>query len=189
MVRIKHRYLLLHILYPDAHKSTDKTSNPAYLGFHAPSPAHVSVPLLLSHLRNSIAVHFGDCGLGLTAGSLKVVYLSHATSTAIIRCPRQYFRIVWAALTYMNDLPGPRRGDAGKPCVIQVVRVSGTIRKSEEELLRRARQDLVRAKAFEDHVESGVIDSLTAQRATPSVRAAESIEDPDEDDDLDDTSD
>ena len=33
-----------------------------------------------------------------------------------------------------------------EPCVIRVVRVSGTIRKAEEELIRRARRDVVRAK-------------------------------------------
>ena len=56
----------------------------------------------------------------------------------------------------MTAVPGEKargvasggRRDEGKPapCVVQVVRVSGTIRKSEEELLRRARRDVVRAK-------------------------------------------
>lgn len=46
----------------------------------------------------------------------------------------------------MTHLPASRRGAPGKACVIRVVRVSGTIRKVEEELIRRARQDVVRAK-------------------------------------------
>lgn len=52
----------------------------------------------------------------------------------------------------MGAIPGAgaRRGDdpgdRQTPCVIRVVRVSGTIRKSEEELLRRARAEIVRAK-------------------------------------------
>jgi hypothetical protein len=33
------------------------------------------------------------------------------------------------------------------PCVFQVVRVSGTIRKSEEEAIRRAREQLRRARS------------------------------------------
>ena len=41
-----------------------------------------------------------------------------------------------------------RQGGEGNvtPCVIRVMRVSGTIRKSEEELLRRARREVIRAK-------------------------------------------
>ena len=176
MVRIKHRYLLFNILYPGQHESTAKSPNPDYLNIRAPTPSHLSPGLLVSHLRNSIATHFGDCGLGLTTGSLKVIYLAPATSTAIIRCPRQHFRIVWASLTYMTDLPGVRRGEAGKRCVVQVVRVSGTIRKSEEELLRRAKQDLVRAKAAEDGVGSAIFGRLSGPSAPTSARTVDQIE-------------
>lgn len=35
---------------------------------------------------------------------------------------------------------------AGKSCVIRVVRVSGTIRKAEEELVRRARIEVIRGR-------------------------------------------
>lgn len=36
--------------------------------------------------------------------------------------------------------------DGGKACVFKVVRVSGTIRKAEEEAIRRARELTIRAK-------------------------------------------
>lgn len=49
-------------------------------------------------------------------------------------------------MTFLHSFPGLQRGDAEVACVVQVVRVSGTIRKSEEELTRRARRDIVRAK-------------------------------------------
>jgi ribonuclease P/MRP protein subunit POP5 len=195
MVRIKHRYLLLHILYPEStNPSTTKQSTPAYLTFRSPTPPHVSPGLFITHLRNSIATHFGDCGLGLTTGSMKVVYLSPATSTIIIRCPRQHYRIVWAALTYINELPGPRRGESGKPCVIQVVRVSGTIRKSEEELLRRAKRDLVRAKDEENDLGDSILGKALGGGGTAMVPASggpayASIEDPDDPDDMDEDSD
>lgn len=62
----------------------------------------------------------------------------------------------------MDTLPGAARGDTHERshtpllrCVVQVVRVSGTVRKSEEELLRRARRDLVRAKKSEARVTAG----------------------------------
>jgi ribonuclease P/MRP protein subunit POP5 len=44
--------------------------------------------------------------------------------------------MVWAALSFITHLP---LKPTNLPCVIQVVRVSGTIRKAEEEAIRRAR--------------------------------------------------
>ena len=44
--------------------------------------------------------------------------------------------MVWAALSFTTYLP---LKSADLPCVMQVVRVSGTIRKAEEEAIRRAR--------------------------------------------------
>lgn len=64
-----------------------------------------------------------------------VKYLSPATSTFILRVSRAYFRLVWAALTFMDCVPVRN----GKPCTFRVVHVSGTIRKVEEEAIRRAR--------------------------------------------------
>lgn len=60
----------------------------------------------------------------------------------------------------MDSLPGERYGDPRIKCVVQVVRVSGTIRKSEEELLRRARRDVVRAKLEGMGEETTLLDSL-----------------------------
>lgn len=48
---------------------------------------------------------------------------------------------MWAALTYVTRLPRP----VDMPCVFQIVRVSGTIRKSEEEAIRRAKLSIMRA--------------------------------------------
>ncbi|RMZ80248.1 hypothetical protein DV738_g2751, partial [Chaetothyriales sp. CBS 135597] len=183
MVRVKHRYLLLNILFPS--KTGAGAPTPAYLQFRSPAPSHITPALFVSLLRNSIATHFGDCGLGLTTGSLRIVYLSPATSTVIVRCPRAHYRLVWAALTYVNELPGVRRGERGRECVIQVVRVSGTIRKSEEELLRRARMDLVRAQGDGDDVLSRITAMETAFTATGGASQGQlhaGIEDPEEED-------
>lgn len=192
MVRIKHRYLLINILYPDQTAPTQKASTPDYVAFHSPSPAYLTPGLFLSHLRASIVTHFGDCGLGLTSSSLKLVYLSNATSTAIIRCSRQHFRIVWASLTFITELPGERRGEIGKKCVMQVVRVSGTIRKSEEELLRRTRNELVRAHAAENGSAGSLLERLTAPQtagnASKTKSGGDSIMDVNSDDESEDES-
>lgn len=94
--------------------------------------------------------------------SLKVVYFSHATSTAILRVPREHFRLTWAALTLMNELPLTRnRQTQNLKCVVRVVRVSGTIKKAEEELLRRSRREIVRAKMLEGNKHETMLDRLT----------------------------
>lgn len=71
-----------------------------------------------------------------------VIYLSPATSTAIIRVSRDHYRLVWAALTFITKLPKPIE----EACCIRVVRCSGTIKKAEEEAVRRAREFIVRAR-------------------------------------------
>ena len=62
------------------------------------------------------------------------MYLSTATSTAIIRVSRECYRLVWGALSFSTKLPKP----VNTPCVFQVLRISGTIRKSEEAAIRLA---------------------------------------------------
>lgn len=51
--------------------------------------------------------------------------------------------MVWAALSFITSLP---LRSAEMPCVVQVVRVSGTMRKAEEEAIRRARLQIRRAQ-------------------------------------------
>ena len=156
MVRIKHRYLLLNILFPGDSPATFpasfRSAKPSPLALPSPTPPHFSAASLVNLIRESVAEHFGDYGVGVTAG-LKVIYFSPATSTAIVRCPRASYRFVWAGLTYVGSLPGARRGAGGSAqnagCVIRVVRVSGTIRKAEEEAVRRARMEIVRVKMLD----------------------------------------
>lgn len=121
-------------------------------------------------------------------------YLSPATSTAIVRCPRASFRLVWSALTYMSHVPATG-GPAGKkasegrdcPCVFRVLRVSGTMRKAEEEAIRRARREIVRARGVE---ESSVLGDLVSGASSavdiPSLKPStvKSIVDESEDDEM-----
>lgn len=149
MVRLKQRYLLLNILYPSSN-STSNSLAANSISFQAPTPSHITAGTFIAHLRNQITHLFGDFGLGVSLSSLKVVYLSNATSTLILRVPRNHHRLVWAALSHVTELPAQKRGGIGLPCVVRVVRVSGTIRKAEEELIRRAKRDVVRARMVQD---------------------------------------
>ncbi|KAB8263288.1 Rpp14/Pop5 family-domain-containing protein [Aspergillus pseudonomiae] len=177
MVRVKHRYLLLDILYPDPTSWPPSTTAPknatrnaqSQLRIHSPTSDALTPSLLAKMVREAVAEIFGDWGVGrlggVTAGGVSVKYLSPATSTAIIRCPRASFRLVWTALTYMSRVPEygdsnrSRRSDVPltRPCVFRVIRISGTMRKAEEEAIRRARREIVRLRGAE---EVGVLGGL-----------------------------
>lgn len=109
-----------------------------------------------------------------------VKYLSPATGTAIIRCPRASYRLAWAALTHLSAVPLSKDKDKEKDnskgqgkdvpmcgCVFRVVRVSGTMRKAEEEAIRRARADVVRMRMADEEYGAGgkMLDGLFAPAA------------------------
>ncbi|OCK78771.1 hypothetical protein K432DRAFT_444396 [Lepidopterella palustris CBS 459.81] len=155
MVRVKHRYLLVSLLYPCASSSVAaKEPLPDVIHFHQPSSDQLTVPFLLRVIRDSVAELFGDYGAGVVSTSLQIKYLSPATSTAIIRTPRAHYQLVWAALTFISSLPKPMN----QSCVVRVVRVSGTIRKSEEEVIRRAKDIIARAQR--PGVNEGVVGDI-----------------------------
>ncbi|PGH03482.1 ribonuclease P/MRP protein subunit POP5 [Blastomyces parvus] len=184
MVRFKHRYLLIDILYPPASHSDSivDTSTAAkskhthtipnnekdiHLLIHRPTTDTLTPQSLARAVREHVAEMFGDWGMGRLGGSgaggVSVKYLSPATSTAIIRCPRASYRLVWSALTYMSRIP-PTTSKSGKSgamqndCVFRVVRVSGTMRKAEEEAITRARREVVRMRMRgEEAVGGGVL--------------------------------
>ncbi|OJD16201.1 hypothetical protein AJ78_03633 [Emergomyces pasteurianus Ep9510] len=185
MVRYKNRYLLIDILYPPAsdvkatptttttaakskHTHTINNGNNIHLLIHRPTPDTLTPQSLARAVREHVAEMFGDWGMGRLggggAGGVSVKYLSPATSTAIIRCPRASYRLVWCALTYMSRLP-PASAKHMKPgaiqsdCVFRVVRVSGTMRKAEEEAIARARREVVRMRTRqEEEVGGGVLE-------------------------------
>jgi ribonuclease P/MRP protein subunit POP5 len=159
MVRLKNRYLLVNILYPDTKGSFPSAKVPDVVSFHQPTTDDLTPNVLLKAIRAEVAELFGDYGSGAISDSLQgqhsfclqtciktyifiVKYLSPATSTFIIRVSRAHYRIAWAALSFMNTIPTR----TGRSCIFRVVRVSGTIRKAEEEAIRRAREIMLRAR-------------------------------------------
>ncbi|KAI0403742.1 Rpp14 family protein [Xylaria palmicola] len=138
MVRIKERYLLVNILYPT--ELGTRANLPDVVVLNQPTTADLTPIALLRAIRAEVAALFGDYGSGALEGGVK--YHSQATSTFILRIARASYRFVWAALSFMNSVPVKN----GKPCVFRVVRVSGTIRKAEEEAIRRARNLIFEAK-------------------------------------------
>ncbi|KAH8808947.1 Rpp14/Pop5 family protein [Xylogone sp. PMI_703] len=142
MVRIKDRYLLVNILYPGLEKKSSSATIPDVVQFNQPTTDALTPQALLKGLRAEVLNLFGDYGSGAISDRLSVKYLSPATSTFILRVSRQHYRIVWAALSFMSTIPVKD----GKRCVFRVVRVSGTIRKAEEEAIRRAQQLIIQTR-------------------------------------------
>lgn len=92
----------------------------------------------------------------LRAKKITVMYLSAATSTFILRVSRDHYRIAWAALSLMNTVPVKD----GRNCVFRVVRVSGSIRKSQDELIRRAREMILKAQSEAEDKGNSTLESI-----------------------------
>lgn len=77
MVRIKHRYLLVNILYPEQEARKTKQSGsggkddlPYTVQFRRPGPEQLNGKLLTRLIREGVADLFGDYGSGMVSGSL-----------------------------------------------------------------------------------------------------------------------
>lgn len=68
----------------------------------------------------------------------------------------------------MTELPKTSKQALPRPCVMQVVRVCGTIKKAEEEAIKRARVAILRAKSEADE---GATDGLGAILGQPDQEA------------------
>ena len=93
MVRIKQRYLLVNILYPDPSSwpapppsTTAATSKPdksqAHLRIHAPTADTLSPGLLSKLIREKVADLFGDWGIGKLGGVVSGAFCSHLSFTS-----------------------------------------------------------------------------------------------------------
>jgi ribonuclease P/MRP protein subunit POP5 len=182
MVRVKFRYLVANFLYPEP-ATKNKTQLPDVVQIHSPTPDAFHAGTLVRLIRDGVTELYGDYGMGMIAAGLKgtsflrasgrlltytVNYWSPSTSTAIIRCPRDHYEMVWAALTYITRLPNPLH----LPVVVRVIRVSGTIKKAEEEVIRRSQHIVRRARAWEGKGELPMMQSV--EKAAEKERMSES---------------
>ena len=80
MVRIKHRYLLVNILYPEPPAQVSAqphytTQNGAQIldivQFHQPTPSDLTPQILLRTIREQVALLYGDYGAGITSSGLQ----------------------------------------------------------------------------------------------------------------------
>lgn len=73
MVRIKHRYLLINILYPTPPDASSKFGKdiPDIVQFRQPSSEALDPQTLSRAIRESVAHLFGDYGAGMISNNLK----------------------------------------------------------------------------------------------------------------------
>ncbi|KAK3938779.1 ribonuclease P/MRP protein subunit POP5 [Diplogelasinospora grovesii] len=181
MVRLKDRYLLVNILYSDLPPGHPKDAPvPDLLLYNQPTAGELRPQHLLKAIRGEVAALFGDCGAGAVDRSLQVKYLSSATSTFILRISRAHYRLVWAALAFMNSLPV---GRPGRPCVYRVVRVSGTMRKVEQAAIQRAKLLMLAARdEMAGNKNTSALDALFKADKVETRRLAAPTQDQDEPD-------
>ncbi len=70
MVRLKHRYLLVNILYPELEKIKASANIPDVVVFNQPTTSDLTPQALLRGLRTEISSLFGDYGSGAVSESL-----------------------------------------------------------------------------------------------------------------------
>ena len=94
---------------------------------------------ILRCVRRSLERYFGDAGSGWCGGSLACRYYSDKTGLAIMRCARESMRIVWAAMTLMEEMDGII-------CRINVLHCGGTIKKTQLRAIELDRQFILRSR-------------------------------------------
>jgi len=147
MVRLKHRYILFDILYPpssdprtgrekEKFQNFQSSTKDTLLSLHETSPNAINARSIAHLLKKVVEDHFGDFGGGTVGLLIIVKYFSNRTSTGIIRCSRNNFHQVMAALALVTKVDN-------YDVVMRCVHVSGTIKKCEQFSIRRNKQLII----------------------------------------------
>jgi len=187
MVRTKERYLAVHIIYP----ATGKEDVPEVVAYHRPTTENITAHDLAKGIRASVSKLYGDLGRAACEYNLHVKYWSRATSTFIVRTSRSHYKMIWAGLNLMNRIP-TADDRSGSVCKFAVVRVCGTMRKAEEEIIRQDRQLIFEAQASMTAQDGRSaypmrpLDVMAVDLEDDSDSGVHPVEDDSEDDDIDD---
>jgi ribonuclease P/MRP protein subunit POP5 len=120
---------------------------------------------LAQYRRVSLVIIVFPPKVSLDAKVELVKYLSTATSTFILRVSRAHYQVAWAALSMMNSVPVKE----GKKCIFRVVRVSGTMKLAEKEVIRRARELALRARREMGEQGNSTLDDIFGNAGADSI--------------------
>lgn len=132
MVRLKTRYVLFEVTYPSDALSNNDCKQNLLLLKHKSSPKVVNSKIILQEIRRSLQLYLGDYGFGKVNSLLQLKYFSNNTSTGILRCHREDIDLLLTSLFFINKL-----GDEMNNIVINPIKISGTIKKMEQFIIKR----------------------------------------------------
>lgn len=121
MVRLKTRYILFQLRYPDFEDT--KTAK------------NVQPKTLISILRASMSKNFGDIGLSETLNAFTIKYFSNSTSVGILRVHCDAVEKVLGAMFFVSSVDG-------KNVIWDSIGVSGSISKCERRAIQINRRIL-----------------------------------------------
>ena len=70
MVRVKFRYLVVNLLYPEP-GAKSKSPLPDLVQIHSPTPDALHTGILLRMIRDQVADLYGEYGMGMVSAGLK----------------------------------------------------------------------------------------------------------------------
>jgi RNase P/RNase MRP subunit POP5 len=92
-------------------------------------------------LRATIESCFGDLGWCLLVPSLATKYFDAETGMAILRAPRDQYRLLWAACSLLNQVQLTATGQ-WVPLRVRVVHVGGSVRSCQNRMMQAMRREL-----------------------------------------------
>uniref|UniRef100_A0A8B9CHP7 Ribonuclease P/MRP protein subunit POP5 n=1 Tax=Anser brachyrhynchus TaxID=132585 RepID=A0A8B9CHP7_9AVES len=123
MVRFKNRYVLCEVVAEEPR------------GRHCIEDRAVATAV-----RDAIARAYGDYGLACCSMSFTVKYLNAYTGTVLLRCRKDFHRLLCSALPLVRQLES--RG-LRCPCFLSTLHVGGTIRSCQKFLIQHNRRQLL----------------------------------------------
>ena len=152
-MRFKNRYLLIQLVFA----SSPSLSLPSLTAYQ-----------LFALLRSSVLTNFGEYGFGQISSSLQVKHLNNKTGLALLRCTRDDWQMVRAALLLgVRDI-------GGEECSVRVLGVSGTIRGVQKMAVRWTREVLM--AAWRRRVEEKARLGSEQMREREAMKAKEEME-------------
>jgi len=101
----------------------------------------ISSKSIYKTVKNAVTSAHGDYGMACVDRSLRVKYVNPITGVAFIACGRDYYRMVWSALTFIKAITfeGPTR-----PCMFRVLHVGGTLLSCQKFLIHHNKEELLK---------------------------------------------
>ncbi|XP_062890489.1 ribonuclease P/MRP protein subunit POP5 [Mobula hypostoma] len=123
MVRFKSRYLLCEIVFEKPHYRQQ-----------------LDIRSIIRNVRNTINQIHGDFGIGCCSLRLEVTYLNAYTGIVLLRCQKDFYRMLSTALMFITFLENKNQKFH---CFFNTLHVAGTIRSCQKFLIQYNRRQLL----------------------------------------------